>query len=493
MFGKKKLNRANILVAIFIFLFIATNLPAQETRNLSYREFVSQVLKKDLNIQSYTLNEKIARFNIARYKSLFDPVLTSLLSKDFQKEFTGSKLQSNSSDFVINKSVDFNLSISKKFLTGANITLSFKNNRFKTNSDWALLNPMHTSSLTLNISQPLLKNFGITINRSEILKAENSLHKTELDIKDYINKEILKASIAYFELVYSYKYFQAKKEALQLAKNTLKINIKKVELGLLPKNIINESEAEVEAREEDFIKAQQAILNNEDKVKIFLNSIISEYTIKPVDFFFTEKVNIKLKDAVKYALENRYELKKLEVDIKNAKLDVLKNRNGLKPELNLNVYGAVSGKGDSFNDDMNRLKTNRYHNWGVGLQFSYPIFNRAAKADFQNSVVYSKQLEIYKKQLENSIIAEVKSSLRNLTTLRKRIKANLKALESAYEKMKTEEAKYNNKLSNVFTLFSYQTDYVNQKIKLIRAETDYSEEVLKFYKIIGKDIYKINF
>jgi len=480
----------NLLIILFFIVFPFV-IYGDVTKNLSYQDFISLVLKNNLNIKIYKLNKSTAKFKIEKYRGIFDPVFSTELSKDFKKEFTGSKLQNNVSDFVINRNVDFNFSLTKKLSWGTDLTFSFSNNRFKTNSDWAVLNPMYSSSMMLKISQPLLKNFGVVINRSEILKAENSLHKTESEIKKNINDEILKAADAYFELIYAYNYFQAKKEALQLSRNTLKINRKKVSLGLLPENIIKETEAEVESREEELIKALQNIYNAEDKVKFYMNDVKSDYRIKPVTGFFPDNIGITLDNAIKYALKNREEIKSIEDDLKNAELDILKSENSMKPELNLNIYGAVSGKGEDYGNDIDRMSSNVYHSWGIGFEFSYPVFNREAKARYKIDKLSKIRLELNRKQLENSIILDVKKSYRNLKTLKKRIKANLTALESAFEKMKTEEKKYDNNLSTVFKVFSYQTSYIEQKIKLMRAKTDYSKEILNFYKIIGKKLYTL--
>ena len=42
-----------------------------------------------------------------------------------------------------------------------------------TNSIFASFNPVYTTDLTLNITQPLLKDFGIDLNKREISIAKN--------------------------------------------------------------------------------------------------------------------------------------------------------------------------------------------------------------------------------------------------------------------------------------------------------------------------------
>ena len=250
---------------VILYFLLVLPICSENVRELSLKQYLSLVLKNNLNIKTYKLNKDIAKSTIDRYLSEFDPSLEISIDKSFSKEFTGSKLESEVSSYIINKNSDLNFSLSKKIFTGGNLQLTFKNNRYKTNSNWSILNPTYTSYLTLELTQPLLKNFGVSINKSEIKKAENNLKKTEAEITDAINNEILDAIYKYFDLVYAYKYLKVEEEYLKLAENTHEINKKKVEVGLLPKDVLLESESEILSRKEALIKAKQELNNISDE------------------------------------------------------------------------------------------------------------------------------------------------------------------------------------------------------------------------------------
>ena len=477
---------------VLIYFLTVLSLFSADVKKLSLQQYISLVLKKNLNIKTYKLNKDIATANIKRYLAEFDPTLSISIDKNFSKEFTGSKLESEVSSYIINKNTDIDFSLSKKFFTGANLQLTFSNNRYKTNSDWSILNPAYTSYLTLELSQPLLRNFGILINKAEIKKAENNLKKTDAEITDDINSEILDAIYKYFDLVYAYKYLRVNEEHLKLAENTHEINKKKVEVGLLPKNVLLESEAEILSRKEALIKAKQELNNISDELKNKINDINRSYVIIPSTLNLENMPLPSLQEGIKEALKNRFEIKEIDTEIENAKIDNRVAKNQILPSLDINIFGGLSGKGENIRDNFDRLYSNKYHKWGLGLKFDYPLGNREAKANYRISRLQLLQLRNNKKNIENNIIMEVKKSFRNLKVLKKKIEANKKSYDSAKSKLNIEESKYKNGLSDVFKVFSYQSDYVSEKVKLLKAEIDYTKEYIHWNKVIGKNLFQIN-
>ncbi len=478
----------------FCFLFIISlqlSLYSSQTKILTLSNFISLVLKKNLNIKSYLLNKKIYKYNIEKYIAEFDTNLGLNINKSYQKEFTGSALQSETSKYYISKNNNWDLSLSKKFYTGTVATLSFTNNRFETNSNWSILNPSYSSLLQLNIEQPILKGAGITINKSEIIKAENSLKATEFDVKNYINNIILNASYKFFDLLYAYKNYQAMQESLQLAKEILKIDKRKLSVGLISKDLIKQSEAEVAARKENVIKAYQDLLNVSDELKKYYNDLLSDYIIKPEYIINVNPIKTTLKKSINEALKKRYEIKEINQQIKNADIDIKKAKNNLLPQLDLNIYGGISGKGEDYSNNIHRMKTGEYREWGIGLELKFPIGNRENKANYKIASLNKQQLIFNKKDLENQIILEVKKSYRNLVTLQKKINANKKSLKATILKLKIEEKRYKHGLSTPFEVFSYQNDYTNQKLKLIQSEIDYAKEILNFKKLTGNNLFTI--
>src|SRR4029078_13573558 len=68
-----------------------------------------------------------------------------------------------------------NLGVSQLLPTGGTYSVDFNNNRLVQSGGFTTVSPAFGSSLSLGLQQPLLRNFGMDINRRQITIARNTL------------------------------------------------------------------------------------------------------------------------------------------------------------------------------------------------------------------------------------------------------------------------------------------------------------------------------
>ncbi|MCK4784506.1 MAG: hypothetical protein KAV87_12195, partial [Desulfobacteraceae bacterium] len=78
---------------------------------------------------------------------------------------------------------DWNLSLTKKITSGTEFNLSWQNNRFETDSSFALINPSYYSGVVLSLRQPLLKGRGVKM-QTTVLRASRQLMQAETFMVD---------------------------------------------------------------------------------------------------------------------------------------------------------------------------------------------------------------------------------------------------------------------------------------------------------------------
>ena len=149
-------------------------LKKSKPKNKSMKVWIRENNKKNKQthkrkIQKY--NTKIREQSILEKEANFDTTLNFEFS-------AGEEIRQVAGAFANpvksrNQNYDWDFSISKKFMTGADYELSFDSNRNLTNSSFAGLNPQYTSDVNLSFTQPLLKDFGIDNNKREIYIAKN--------------------------------------------------------------------------------------------------------------------------------------------------------------------------------------------------------------------------------------------------------------------------------------------------------------------------------
>ena len=198
---------------------------------LSLKDSIIRTLSNNISIQVESFNNKIKKESVAESLSEFDATLGLELS-------TGRKTQQLASAFSFpnrmeNDNDNWDLSLSQKLITGANYQFDFTNNRNKTNSETEGLNPSYRSEFQLSLTQPLLKNFGIDLNKSNVHIANNKVDISENEFKTKVIAVVSEIENTYWDFVFSLKDLEVKQKSLERAKDLQRLVKSQVLVGTL--------------------------------------------------------------------------------------------------------------------------------------------------------------------------------------------------------------------------------------------------------------------
>src|SRR5439155_4209609 len=155
----------------------------------------------------------------------------------------------------------------------------------------------------------------------------------------------------YWDLVYAQEDIKVKARSKDLAQKTLDENKIQAEVGTMAPIDVVQAESEAASREVDLIKATYSETQVEDEVKKLITSNPDPGTVvsklQPMDSVPLPSTNdvMPLQDAIRYALENRPEMRVSDLQLKNAQIDVDYTANHLKPILDLNASYTQNGTG----------------------------------------------------------------------------------------------------------------------------------------------------
>ena len=464
--------------------------------SLSLKAAIEDTLKNNVAIAVQKYNSKINEQSIFEKEADFDTTL------DF--EFSaGEETRQAAGAFANpvksrNQNYDWDFSISKKFMTGADYELSFDSNRNLTNSTFAGLNPQYTSDLNLSFTQPLLKDFGIDNNKREIYIAKNNQKISDFEFKASVIDVITEAENTYWDLVFSIEDLKLKKKSLERAQDLEKQVKAQVEVGTMAPLEMLQAQSEVASRDQLLLSAQDLIQDNEDNLKNILNySFDSEQgrsSLNPSEPpVFDPGTEGTLEEAIQIALNDRPDLLVKKKELENRNIEVKYNENQTYPTLDLvsslglngisgeaiNITsGTVQGKskfGGGYDNALSDLGSGKYHLWEFGFNLSYPLGNRAAKSRLVAKKLEVAQLLLDIKDVEKTIAVEVREAYRQIKTDIKRVHAARIARKLAEEKLSAEEKKFEVGLSTSFNVLEFQEDLAEEQSNEIKAIIDYKK------------------
>ena len=122
----------------------------------------------------------------------------------------------------------------------------------------------------MSISQPVLRGWGLRINRTNLELARGNHRLSQAEFEQSVIATIAGVETAYWDLVFAISDLEVNQESLDLAEEQLDRNRIQVEVGTMAPIEITQARAEVASREEGIIVAQTAIENNQDTLKTSL-------------------------------------------------------------------------------------------------------------------------------------------------------------------------------------------------------------------------------
>jgi outer membrane protein len=486
------------------------------TLELSLQDVIANTLKSNVSIAVQEFQSKIRKEEIITQESEFDPSLS------FEAKLEDSTEQSGSAfaDPLVVKTRRhiWEVGFDQKLALGTQYGISFLGQRDRTNSTFAGLNPQFTTRAEINLTQPLLKNFGFDINKSNILIAKNNLNISDFDFKNKVIEVIADAENVYWDLVFSREDLKVHQKSVGRARDLERRVKAQVEVGTMAPLEILQAQSEVASREEAVIQARKLIQDNQDNLKNILNISFDSpegmKEIRPLDSpKFLVEAPVPLKESISTALKMRpdYLTKKKELDNKN--IQVKFNENQLYPSLDLvGSFGlnGISGTaipvrnfnpppltttnpfGGSYGKSIGNAFSGDYPSWEAGLVFKYPLGNRAARSRLTVSKLETAQLLMDIKDLEKTIVVEVREAVRQINTDKKRVQASRIARRLAKEKLIAEEKKFEVGLSTSFEVLQFQTDLAEEQSKELKAVIDFNKSKIKLRKVLATTLEKYN-
>jgi len=451
---------------------------------LSLKDSIALALKNNLDITIEGFNPRLRDQDLTFEKSAFDPSAFLEFTRADNKLPAGLNLLTGQR--VLSDLFDFNTGLRQKLPTGGTYELRFNNELLHIPSN--TVNEGLISKLALTLTQPLLKNFGFEANETNIRIATNnqSISREQLRLK--VSDITTQVYNAYVELVFAIQNLEVQRRSLRLAQDLVTLNKARVRAGVAAPVEVTQAEAQEAARVQDVILGEKAVRDAEDTLKVILNIPGSGswgQEIQPTFSLSFEPKPIDLEDAIRKALENRYEYKSAKLDIENKEVNVRLTRNQLLPDLSFVGSVSTNGFGTSYGKDMSTLGGGDFVSYSVGVVLTVPLGNRAAESTHTKARLTTEQARTSLKQLELQIVQQVREGVRRVEANAKRVDANRAARALAEEQLRVEQRRLEAGVSTTFNVLSFQRDLSAAQANELRAIADYVESLANLEKVRG--------
>ena len=476
---------------------------------LSLGDCLLKALRNNLNLKVEMITPQIADKNVTLATEKFVPSINFNYNKQNTKTASYSFLEA--SDIVATKQDDYTVQLSENIPTGGSFSASLYSYVNDSNRSFQTINPRFGSTVRLNFSQPLLRDFGLKYGRRDIIVAGYSQEISEENFQKTLEETIYNVELAYWNLVYARENLNVRRQSLKLAQELLEKNKVEIEAGTLPPIELLTAESEVSTRQADILEAEALVKNYEDQLRVVINlgaemEDAKKVQIIPIDSPSVEKREISYEEAMNIALQKRPDLEVIRTELKSREFNFGYAKNQLLPNLQFTlgywspgisgdqliyqddnpltgvVIGKVPGKkSDALKDAFNF----KYKNWSVGLVLTLPLSNVITKANYAQAKLNLEQSRLKLKNQQLQLDLEISNAVRAVETNYQRALAYRTARELAEQKLTAEEEKFKVGMSTNYLILQYQRDLANAQTMELKALIDYNVSLANLDRVMG--------
>jgi outer membrane protein TolC len=477
--------------------------PVVQGTPLSIDDAVRMALENNLTVQAERLNPQISVLGVAQARGVWAPALFSTVQRRSSTapptDFNTSNLNqgvSTNADFQTQGGLTQNLRWG-----GGSYSVGIDGSRATTNNTNVVFNPQLGSDFAANFTQPLLRNFRIDSARQQYLQAVNQQQTADLGLQQRITQTSRNVRAAYYNLVGAIAGLEVAQQSLDLARESLRNNQRRVEVGTAAPIDTVAAEAEVASNEEAVIIQQAAIETAQDQLRtLVMNPSQPGFwsaRFKPTEQPTLSTQTIDVDAAVRNALEHRTDILEFRKRMESTDINMRYQSNQKLPQLDLVArYGLTGIAGTqlsaeqgspelvrTFGDALRDVFGNNYRNWTVTLNLSYPIGTSPADAAYAQAKLQHQQQQTSLSDLQMIVVTQVREAARQVETNLRRVEATRKARELAEKRLEAEQKRFQVGLNSTFELFQAQRDLARARTSELNATIAYNQSLVDFQAV----------
>jgi outer membrane protein TolC len=199
------------------------------------------------------------------------------------------------------------------------------------------------------------------------------------------------------------------------------------------------------------------------------------------------------------ALANRPDYAQAKLEVEKAEINRRAARNQLLPNLDFVGEGGYSANRGNLGNSVDDIIDTESRHWSLGVELSFPMGNRQAKAEYSQRKLELRQALLRLKNLEQAILVQVpdvvreldpdrmgvREAVRQIDTDIKRVKATRASKVLAERKLDAEEKKLEVGISTNFQVLEFQEDLAVAESNETRAIIDYNRSLINLERAKG--------
>jgi outer membrane protein TolC len=478
---------------------------------LGIDDLLRLMLQNNLDVTVNSLPPQTAEFLINTFLQPFDPSLR--ISATAARNTTLGTSSLSGAPTLSALTHTYSIGYGQTLMTGTSVGVNWIMTRNSSNNTFLLYNPAYSGALQYTLSQHLLRDRPRYVNDRQIRVAQNNQKISDVQFEQQLIDLVSQAQNTYWDLVYAQEDIKVKARSMDLAQKTLDENKIQADVGTMAPIDVVQAESEAASRQVDLIKATYLETQVEDQVKKLISSSPDPGTVfaklNPMNQAQLPSPSdvLPLQDAIRYALENRPEMRVSDLQLKNTQIDVDYTANHLKPVFDINASYTQNGTGGVKNvraggnstpiiavipgglgDALQQMFGYNFNGYALGFTLQIPLSKRAIGADHDRAVSSQRTAQAQSAATAQKIVLDVRNALNEVEMTRAQITASQKARELAEQRLSAEQTKFELGVSTIRFVLDEQRNVATAQETELQSIISYTKSLVQFDRAIGRTL-----
>ena len=434
----------------------------------------------------------------------YDPSISGLTNWAHQSTTEYNPLITGASNWLVSNNFNGNVGYTQGFSPGTQLGVTFDNTQLNSNAARYTYNPILNSSVGFTITQPLLRGFGIELNRRFIRIAKNDKKIADLVFRQQVIDTVAGIARLYTDLVSLNEDVKVKREALRLAQRLFEDNKHKVEQGEQAPIEVTRAQAQVASNQQALISAEGLVEQQELILKTAVtrgglaNPAIRAAHIIPTDSVIVPENEsvLPVDNLIAEALHDRPDLAQAGIQVENSQISLKGSLSALRPELdvvgmvqngglsgNINAAAAALTPGavlypGGYGTALGQIFKNNFPTYSVGIQLTLPLRNRVAQADAVRDELQVRQTQVRRQQFEDQVRLEVADDYVAMRQARAAYEAAVQSRILQEQSVRVEQETFDVGLATNYLVIQYQTYLAQARSTEVAAKGAYAKAMI---------------
>lgn len=493
------------------------------TRNgqlpMTMGEFVNLILQNNLDIGVDRLSPLSSGYSALTNWRPFEPTIHIKTTVN-RNTTPGTSILSGAAN-PSTLSGSYNVGFAQTLPTGGIVGVDATMSRTSTNSSFVTLNPSWVGTMQYSYTQHLLQNFGRGVNLHALHVAQNNQKISHVQFEQQVIDLVTQGEKSYWDLVFNAEDIKVKQRSVELAQKTLSDNQIQIRIGTMAPVDAIQAESDVATRNLQLITSTYTEKQTQDTVKKLITSRGDPGTVlarlTPLEGVHRPQDSdvMPVEEEIKIALENRPEMKQLQLDLENKKIDVAYTKNQLLPTVDFiaqytqnSAAGTLSTTPNPFFGNLastinpalvggagtalGQLFNYNYTGWAAGFSIQIPLTNRAAQGDHSRALTDQRTSEQKLTAQAQQIALDVRNALTQVQMNKAQIEAATKARELAEQRLTAEQKKFDLGASTIRFVLEEQRNVAQAQTDELQALVNYTKSLVDLDHATGMTLKRNN-